>query len=145
MEKDELLWLGDQDYIQDDRVVGGNDATILIDGVPQYYAEEFEWSIENDKKGFSVIGSDWEYEKDSIKKGTFKMSIYKTNSQMIKIGFKPFEMMSSQNAHRYGAEKLRFKNCKLKKLGNSTKAGDLIKEEWEGSFSGFEPLDLIED
>lgn len=143
MENNGLEWLGEE-YLQDSRVLGGNDCMIIMDGRTERYAEEFEWTVENDKKGFSVIGSEWEYEKDSIKKGTFKISIYKTDSALIRQGFKPFEIISKQDAGQYGAEKIRLKNCKLKKLGNSTKAGDLIKEEWEGSFSGIEPLQLIE-
>ena len=142
MENYSLDWIGDE-YVQDDRVLGGNVCKLIIDGHEEKYAEEFEWSVENDKKGFSVIGSEWEYEKDSIKKGTFKCSIYKTDSSLIKTGFKPFEIITVQNADKYGAEKIRLKNCKLKKLGNSVKAGDLIKEEWEGSFSGIEALSLI--
>ncbi|MHB0740851.1 phage tail tube protein [Peptostreptococcus anaerobius] len=138
-----LNWIGDE-YLQDDRVIGGNDCKLIINGHIEKYAEEFEWGVENDKKGFSVIGSEWEYEKDSIKKGTFKISIYKTDSALIRQGFNPFEIIATQDAGQYGAEKIRLKNCKLKKLGNSTKAGDLIKEEWEGSFSGIEPLQLIE-
>lgn len=142
MSKNDLNWY-DEDTLQDDRALSGNDTKIFVDGVHVAYAEEFEWSVENDKKSFSVLGASWEYERDSIKKGTFKFTIYKTDSLMIKTGFKSFEIMSTTDADKYGAEKLRFKNCKLKKLGANHKAGDLIKEEWEGSFSGFEPLDLI--
>lgn len=144
MKANETLWMNEEDFIDDDRPLTSKGAKIVLNENIQQYAEEFEWEIEKEDDSIKVIGSEWDISIGHSKKGTFKITLIKTDSTIIELGFAKFEIISSVNAGKYGAEKLRFKNCRLDKVGSSVKAGEIIKETYEGKFFGFEPLDLIQ-
>lgn len=128
------------------RVMEGSNAKIYVDGKPETYAQEFTADVEDDEKTFNVIGSEWEHVKSSTKKGSFSLKGLKTTSKWLKIGFKRFELLTELNdPEAFGYERIRYKNCKVKKLQLANiKAGETIEEEVEGSFSGYELLDAIE-
>ncbi len=123
-----------------------SDAQILISGVKETGIEEFTAEVEDDEQTFKVIGSDWEYVKSSTKKGSFSIKGFKATSAWLKRGFARFEILSEiSNPDAVGFERVRYKNCKVKKLQLANiKAGEMINEEIEGSFSGYELLDAIE-
>ena len=79
-------------------------------------------------------------------KGTGSMNGYKVTSDMIKRGFKRFEIITAlEDPEAYGHERIRLKNCMADKIQLvNLKANELVEEETPFTFEGYELLDPIE-
>ena len=127
------------------RTIHGSKGKILVDGKWQTNLTECTAEVELDKKELNVCGDDWTRYKQGSKKGTGSMSGYKITSEIIKRGFKRFEVTTSlEDPEAYGYERIRLKNCMADKMQLiNLKANELIEEETPFTFEGFELLDKI--
>ncbi|WP_017752523.1 phage tail tube protein [Clostridium tyrobutyricum] len=128
------------------RIIHGRYGKVLIDGVEQTNLQECTADVEPDVKDVNLLGSDWTQYKTGTKKGSGSMNGYKVTSDMIKRGFKKFEIITKlDDPEAYGHESIRLMNCMPTKLNLlNLKAGDLIEQETPFNFVGFELLDPIE-
>lgn len=128
------------------RVIHGRFGHVLLDGVEQTNLQECTAEVEADMKDLQLLGQDWTQYKTGTLKGSGTMNGYKVTSDMIKRGFKKFELMVSlKDPEAYGYETIRIMNCIATKLQLlNLKAGDVIEEETPFNFVGYELLDPIE-
>ena len=128
------------------RTIHGSRGKILLDGEWQTNLTECTADVELDKKELNLLGDDWTRYKEGNKKGTGSMSGYKITSDMIKRGFKRFEVITAlEDPEAYGHERIRLKNCMADKLQLvNLKANELVEEETPFTFEGYELLDPIE-
>lgn len=135
-----------EDMVDESLVCEGSNVRLIFNGKEEFYAEEISADVEQDEQTFKVLGSKNEYTRGGTEKGSFSLTKLKTDSSLLKLGFDKFEMIYEiGNASQAGYERVRLKNCKLKKLPLiNAKGGELLKDEVEGSFSGWEPLDLLD-
>lgn len=128
------------------RIVHGRYGRIMLDGVEQSNLQQCTATVEPDVKEVNLLGSDWVGYKSGSKKGSGSMQGYKVTSDMIKRGFKKFELIARlEDPEAYGYETIRLKNCMATKLQLlNLKANDLVEEETPFNFTGFELLDPIE-
>ncbi|WP_010295878.1 phage tail tube protein [Clostridium senegalense] len=127
------------------RTIHGSKGKVLIDGVWQTNLTETTAEVELDKKELNLVGDEWTRYKQGNKKGTGSMNGYKVTSDMIKRGFKRFEIISClEDPEAYGYERIRLKNCMADKLQLiNLKANELVEEETPFTFEGYEFLDEI--
>ena len=128
------------------RVCSGTYGKIYLDGKWHNNVNECTADVETDMKPILTCGSDWEDNKVGAKKGTGTIKGFKVTSEMIKQGFKKFELLAElDDPEAYGAERIRLKNCKATKISLvNFKAGDICETETPFVFSGFELVDPIE-
>ncbi len=128
------------------RTIHGSRGKILLDGEWQTNLTECTADVELDKKELNLLGDDWTRYKEGNKKGTGSMSGYKITSDMIKRGFKRFEVITAlEDPEAYGHERIRLKNCMADKIQLvNLKANELVEEETPFTFEGYELLDPIE-
>ena len=128
------------------RTIHGSRGKILLDGEWQTNLTECTADVELDKKELNLLGDDWTRYKEGNKKGTGSMNGYKVTSDMIKRGFKRFEIITAlEDPEAYGHERIRLKNCMADKIQLvNLKANELVEEETPFSFEGYELLDPIE-
>lgn len=128
------------------RIIHGRYGHVLIDGVEQTNLQECTAEVEPDIKDVNLLGADWTQYKTGTLKGSGSMNGYKVTSDMIKRGFKKFEIIAKlDDPEAYGHESIRITNCMPTKLSLlNLKAGDLIEEETPFNFVGYELLDPIE-
>ena len=128
------------------RTIHGSRGKILLDGEWQTNLTECTADVELDKKELNLLGDDWTRYKEGNKKGTGSMNCYKVTSDMIKRGFKRFEIITAlEDPEAYGHERIRLKNCMADKIQLvNLKANELVEEETPFTFEGYELLDPIE-
>lgn len=128
------------------RTIHGSRGKILLDGEWQTNLTECTADVELDKKELNLLGDDWTRYKEGNKKGTGSMNGYKVTSDMIKRGFKRFEVITAlEDPEAYGHERIRLKNCMADKIQLvNLKANELVEEETPFTFEGYELLDPIE-
>ena len=128
------------------RTIHGSRGKILLDGEWQTNLTECTADVELDKKELNLLGDDWTRYKEGNKKGTGSMNGYKVTSDMIKRGFKRFEIITAlEDPEAYGYERIRLKNCMADKIQLvNLKANELVEEETPFTFEGYELLDPIE-
>ena len=128
------------------RTIHGSRGKILLDGEWQTNLTECTADVELDKKELNLLGDDWTRYKEGNKKGTGSMNGYKVTSDMIKRGFKRFEIITAlEDPEAYGHERIRLKNCMADKIQLvNLKANELVEEETPFNFEGYELLDPIE-
>nr|WP_302887386.1 phage tail tube protein [uncultured Romboutsia sp.]DAM61403.1 MAG TPA: tail tube protein [Caudoviricetes sp.] len=128
------------------RTIHGSRGKILLDGEWQTNLTECTADVELDKKELNLLGDDWTRYKEGNKKGTGSMNGYKVTSDMIKRGFKRFEIITAlEDPEAYGHERIRLKNCMADKIQLvNLKANELVEEETPFTFEGYELLDPIE-
>lgn len=128
------------------RVCSGTYGKVYRDGKWDNNVNECTADVEADMKSIITCGSEWEDNKVGAKKGTGTIKGYKVTSDMIKQGFKPFELLTElDDPEAYGCERIRLKNCKATKVSLvNYKAGDVCEIETPFVFSGYELLDPIE-
>ena len=128
------------------RTIHGSRGKILLDGEWQTNLTECTADVELDKKELNLLGDDWTRYKEGNKKGTGSMNGYKVTSDMIKRGFKIFEIITAlEDPEAYGHERIRLKNCMADKIQLvNLKANELVEEETPFTFEGYELLDPIE-
>lgn len=128
------------------RTIHGSRGKILLDGEWQTNLTECTADVELDKKELNLLGDDWTRYKEGNKKGTGSMNGYKVTSDMIKRGFKRFEVITAlEDPEAYGYERIRLKNCMADKIQLvNLKANELVEEETPFTFEGYELLDPIE-
>lgn len=128
------------------RTIHGSRGKILLDGEWQTNLTECTADVELDKKELNLLGDDWTRYKEGNKKGTGSMNGYKVTSDMIKRGFKRFEIITAlEDPEAYGHERIRLKNCMADKIQLvNLKANELVEEETPFTFEGYELLDHIE-
>ena len=128
------------------RTIHGSRGKILLDGEWQTNLTECTADVELDKKELNLLGDDWTRYKEGNKKGTGSMNGYKVTSDMIKRGFKRFEIITDlEDPEAYGHERIRLKNCMADKIQLvNLKANELVEEETPFTFEGYELLDPIE-
>ncbi|MBV4447438.1 phage tail tube protein [Clostridium tyrobutyricum] len=128
------------------RIIHGRYGHVLIDGVEQTNLQECTADVEPDMKDVNLLGADWTDYKTGTLKGSGSMNGYKVTSDMIKRGFKKFEIITKlEDPEAYGYESIRLKNCRATKLSLvNFKAGDLVEQETPFNFAGYELLDPIE-
>lgn len=128
------------------RVIHGKHGKVLLDGVQQTQLQECTADVTPDNKELNLIGDEWTRYKQGSKKGSGTMKGYKVTSDMIKRGFKRFEILASlEDPEAYGYETIRIMNCMASKLQLlNLKANDVIDEETPFTFEGYELLDAIE-
>lgn len=134
------------DVLNVGRTIHGRFGQVLIDGVKQTNLQECTADVEADMKEVNVLGAEWTDYKVGTKKGSGSMNGYKITSDMIKSGFKRFEIITKlDDPEAYGYESIRLKNCIATKLQLlNLKVNDLVEEETPFNFAGFELLDPIE-
>jgi hypothetical protein len=134
------------DVLEAGRAIHGRFGEVLVDGVKQTNLQECTADVEIDVKELNLLGADWTDYKAGTKKGSGTMKGYKVTSDMIKRGFKRFEIITKlDDPEAYGYESIRLKNCMSTKLQLiNLKAGDLVEEETPFNFVGFDLLDAIE-
>ncbi len=134
------------DVLDPGRVIHGRFGQVLVDGVKQTNLQECTAEVEADMKDLNLLGSDWTQYKSGTLKGSGTMKGYKVTSDMIKRGFKRFEIITKlDDPEAYGYESIRLKNCMATKLSLvNLKANDLVDEETPFNFVGYELLDAIE-
>lgn len=128
------------------RIIHGKNGRVLLDGIEQSQLQECTAEVEPDNKEVNLLGDDWTRYKQGSKKGSGSMNGYKVTSDMIKRGFKRFELIISlEDPEAYGYETIRLKNCMASKLQLANlKADDLVQEETPFTFEGYDLLDPIE-
>lgn len=129
-----------------DRTILGSYGKLIKDGKWMTNITEVEATVETDKQELNVLGDDWTRHKEGNKSGTGTFSGYKVTSEMIKQGFKRFELIVTlEDPEAWGHERIRLKNCMADsiQLANVT-AGEVVEEETPFTFEGYEPLDYIE-
>ena len=128
------------------RVIHGRFGHVLLDGVEQTNLQECTAEVEADMKDLNLLGQDWTQYKAGTLKGSGTMKGYKVTSDLIKRGFKRFEIIVElDDPEAYGYESIRLKNCMATKLNLiNLKANDLVDEETPFNFVGYELLDEIE-
>ncbi len=134
------------DVLDASRVCSRTYGKIYLDGKWHNNVSECTADVETDMKSIITCGSEWEDNKAGAKKGSGTIKGYKVTSDMIKQGFKKFELLAElDDPEAYGAERIRLKNCKATKLSLvNFKAGDICEEETPFVFSGYELVDPIE-
>lgn len=135
------------DVLEPGRPIHGRFGEVSVDGTKQTYLQECTADVEIDVKELNLLGSDWTQYKAGTKKGSGNMKGFKVTSDLIKRGFKRFEIITKlDDPEAYGYESIRLKNCMATKLQLiNLKAGDLVEEETPFNFIGFDLLDAIED
>lgn len=133
------------DYIEEASFLNGSNVRIIIDGEEEMYAEEIKADYEQDEQSVKLLGCEDEISRGGTKKGSFSLTKFKVNSNILKLGFRTFEIIYElRNAETFGYERVRLKNCRLKKIPViNSKAGEDVKEELEGAFRGYELLDAL--
>lgn len=128
------------------RVIHGMYAKIFIDGVWQTNVEEIRAEVEIQKHKLNLLGDDWVRHKAGRKKGTGSMRGFKVTSEMIRRNFKRFELIVTlEDPEAYGYERIRLMNVMLDKVQLvNVQADDVLREEVEFTFEGYELLDPIE-
>lgn len=113
------------------RVCSGTYGKVYRDGKWDNNVSECTADVETDMKKILTCGSDWEDNKVGAKKGSGTIKGYKVTSDMIKQGFKKFELLAElDDPEAYGCERIRLKNCKATKVGLvNYKAGDICEIE----------------
>lgn len=120
---------------------------ILMDGEEQTNVTECTAKVTLDKKELNVVGDDWSRYKRGTKKGTGSFNGYHITSAMIQRDFKRFELIASlEDPESYGYERIRLKKCMADEVNLiNLKVGDLVMEESNFTFEGYELLDAIEE
>ena len=128
------------------RVCSGTYGKIYLDGKWHNNVNECTADVEVDMKEILTCGSEWQDNKRGAKKGTGTIKGFKVTSEMIKLGFDKFEMLTElDDPEAYGVERIRLKNCKASKVSLvNFKAGDICETETPFVFSGYELVDPIE-
>ncbi|MCH3963000.1 MAG: phage tail tube protein [Clostridium sp.] len=128
------------------RIVDGSFGRVYKDGVEQTQVQECTADVDLDVKEVNVLGDRWTRHKGGTLKGSGTIKGYKVTSDMIRNGFKRFELITQlDDPEAYGAESVRLMNCMTSKLQLvNLKANDLIDEETPFTFEGYELLDFIE-
>ncbi|ALB46213.1 phage tail tube protein [Clostridium beijerinckii] len=121
-------------------------AKVLMDGVEQTNVSECTAKITLDKKEINVVGDDWTRYKRGTKKGAGTFKGFHVTSDMIKRDFKRFELIAAlEDPEAYGFERIRLKNCMADEVNLiDLKVGDLVTEESNFTFEGYDLLDAIE-
>ena len=129
------------------RTIHSRFGKVLTDGEEQTNITECTAKVTLDKKELNVVGDDWTRYKAGTKKGTGTMTGYHVTSAMIKREFGRFEIIASlEDPEAYGFERIRLKNCMADELNLvNLKVGDLVMEESNFTFEGYELLDAIEE
>ncbi|MFB5870469.1 phage tail tube protein [Clostridioides difficile] len=133
------------DYIEEAGFLNGSDVTVYIDGEEELYIEEIKADFEQDEQSIKLLGCESEVSIGGTTKGSFSLNGFKTNSKFLELRFKTFEIVYNvRNSETLGYESVRLKKCRLKKIPLiNGKAGGIIKEELEGTFSGYELLNKL--
>lgn len=128
------------------RTIHSMHAKVLMDGVEQTNVSECTAKVTLDKKEINVVGDDWTRYKRGTKKGTGTFKGFHVTSAMIERDFKRFELISAlEDPEAYGFERIRLKNCMADEVNLiDLKVGDLVMEESNFTFEGYELLDAIE-
>ena len=121
-------------------------AKVLMDGEEQTNVSECTAKVTLDKKELNVVGDDWTRYKKGTKKGSGTFSGYHITSAMIERDFKRFELIVSlEDPEAYGFERIKLKNCMADEVNLvNLKVGDLVMEDSNFTFEGYELLDAIE-
>lgn len=121
-------------------------AKVLMDGDEQTNVSECTAKVTLDKKEINAVGDDWTRHKRGTKKGTGTFSGYHITSAMIERDFKRFELIVSlEDPEAYGFERIKLKNCMADEVNLvNLKVGDLVMEDSNFTFEGYELLDAIE-
>lgn len=128
------------------RVCNGTFGKIYIDGQWQSHVNECTADVEQDMKEITTCGSEWTGHKGGAKKGSGSIKGYHVTSDMIKRGFKKFELLATlEDPEAYGYERIRLKNCRATKISLvNYKGGELVEEDTPFVYDGYELIDPIE-
>lgn len=127
------------------RVINGTYGKLYIESNWQTNINHLEANVEAEKKELNLSGDNWVRHKLGALKGTGTMSGFKVTSDMIKLGFTPFTIISRlEDPEAFGHETIVLNNVILDKLqlANWT-AGEEVKEEWTFTFEGYSLKDPI--
>ncbi len=128
------------------RSIHSKNGKILTNGEEQTNVTECTAKVTLDKKELNVVGDNWTRYKKGTQKGTGTFNGYHVTSAMIERGFDRFEIISAlEDPEAYGYERIRLMNCMADEINLvNLKVGDLVMEESNFTFEGYELLDKIE-
>ena len=127
------------------RVIHSMYGKVIIDGVEQTNVSECTAKVDLDKKELNLIGDQWTRYKRGTKKGSGTFKGYHVTSDMIERDFSRFDLIVClEDEEAYGFERIRLKNCMADSVYLANlKVGDLVEEESNFTFEGYEMLDKI--
>ena len=127
------------------RVIHSMYGKVIIDGVEQTNVSECTAKVDLDNKELNLIGDQWTRYKRGTLKGTGTFKGYHVTSDMIERDFSRFDLIVClEDEEAYGFERIRLKNCMADSVYLANlKVGDLVEEESNFTFEGYEMLDKI--
>lgn len=127
------------------RIIDGTYGYLYLNGVWQSQINHLEAFEDAQKKEIPLCGNEYVAHKRGPIKGSGTMSGFKVTSDLLKLGFGRFEIITKlDDPEAYGHETIRLKNCMVDRrvLANWT-AHEEVTEEVPFTFEGSELLDPI--